>query len=117
MESLEHAQARGANIICEYLGGATNCDAYHMTVSAVPACRLHFGTLRKHHSLGHHGLRCRIGSWTVESLQGGEVAGLCTVQDPRADGLGVSGCIELALKDAKIERDQVPHACRYVAGQ
>lgn len=32
MESLEHAQARGANIICEYLGGATNCDAYHMTV-------------------------------------------------------------------------------------
>ncbi len=32
MESLEHAQARGANILCEYLGGATNCDAYHMTV-------------------------------------------------------------------------------------
>mmetsp|Transcript_42725 Transcript_42725/g.101433 ORF Transcript_42725/g.101433 Transcript_42725/m.101433 type:complete len:463 (+) Transcript_42725:123-1511(+) len=31
MESLEHAQKRGANIICEYLGGATNCDAYHMT--------------------------------------------------------------------------------------
>jgi 3-oxoacyl-[acyl-carrier-protein] synthase II len=58
MESLEHAQARGANILCEYLGGATNCDAYHMT-------------------------------------------------DPRADGLGVSSCIELALKDAKIDRDQV----------
>jgi len=31
MESLEHAQARGANIICEYLGGWTNCDAHHMT--------------------------------------------------------------------------------------
>ena len=31
MESLEHAQERGAEIICEYLGGATNCDAYHMT--------------------------------------------------------------------------------------
>ena len=58
MESLAHAQARGANILCEYLGGATNCDAYHMT-------------------------------------------------DPRADGLGVSSCIELALKDAGIERDQV----------
>ena len=37
MESLEHAQARGANIICEYLGGATNCDAYHMTVGALEA--------------------------------------------------------------------------------
>lgn len=58
MESLEHAQKRGAKIIAEYLGGAVTCDAYHMT-------------------------------------------------DPRADGLGVSTCIDLALKDARIERDQV----------
>jgi hypothetical protein len=27
--------------------------------------------------------------------------------DPRADGLGVSTCIELALKDAGIEKEQV----------
>ena len=58
MESLEHAQKRGANILGEYLGGAITCDAYHMT-------------------------------------------------DPRADGLGVKTCIELALKDSMIERDQV----------
>ncbi|MBA0836595.1 hypothetical protein Goarm_008795 [Gossypium armourianum] len=31
MESLEHAMKRGAPIIAEYLGGAVNCDAYHMT--------------------------------------------------------------------------------------
>lgn len=31
LESLEHAQARGAPILAEYLGGAINCDAYHMT--------------------------------------------------------------------------------------
>jgi 3-oxoacyl-[acyl-carrier-protein] synthase II len=31
LESLEHAQARGAPILCEYLGGAVSCDAYHMT--------------------------------------------------------------------------------------
>ncbi|KAG9135955.1 hypothetical protein Leryth_024949 [Lithospermum erythrorhizon] len=31
MESLEHAMSRGAPIIAEYLGGAVNCDAYHMT--------------------------------------------------------------------------------------
>lgn len=31
MESLEHALKRGANIVCEYLGGAVTCDAYHMT--------------------------------------------------------------------------------------
>ena len=52
------AQARGAPILAEYLGGAVTCDAYHMT-------------------------------------------------DPRADGLGVSTCIELALKNAGIERDEV----------
>lgn len=27
--------------------------------------------------------------------------------DPRADGLGVSTCIELALKDAGVEKEQV----------
>eukprot|EP00210_Caulerpa_lentillifera_P004016 g3831.t1 len=31
MESLDHALDRGAHIICEYLGGWTNCDAHHMT--------------------------------------------------------------------------------------
>ncbi|CAK9133943.1 unnamed protein product [Ilex paraguariensis] len=31
MESLEHAMKRNAPIIAEYLGGAVNCDAHHMT--------------------------------------------------------------------------------------
>ncbi|KAG6468415.1 hypothetical protein ZIOFF_073100 [Zingiber officinale] len=31
MESLEHAMKRDVPIIAEYLGGAVNCDAYHMT--------------------------------------------------------------------------------------
>ncbi|KAI0496704.1 hypothetical protein KFK09_023028 [Dendrobium nobile] len=31
MESLEHARRRDAIIIAEYLGGAINCDAHHMT--------------------------------------------------------------------------------------
>ncbi|KAL5226214.1 hypothetical protein ABZP36_012853 [Zizania latifolia] len=31
MESLEHAMKRDAPIFAEYLGGAVNCDAYHMT--------------------------------------------------------------------------------------
>ncbi len=31
METLEHAQKRGAPILAEYLGGSVSCDAYHMT--------------------------------------------------------------------------------------
>jgi len=31
LESLEHAQARGAHIYAEYMGGAMTCDAYSMT--------------------------------------------------------------------------------------
>lgn len=58
MESLEHAMKRGAPIIAEYLGGAVNCDAYHMT-------------------------------------------------DPRADGLGVSSCIEGSLQDAGVSPEEV----------
>lgn len=58
LESLEHAKARGATILAEYLGGAVSCDAYHMT-------------------------------------------------SPREDGLGVSLCIEKALADAGIAKEEV----------
>ncbi|KAI5591898.1 hypothetical protein POPTR_004G131500v4 [Populus trichocarpa] len=71
MESLEHAMRRGAPIIAEYLGGAVNCDAYHMT-------------------------------------------------DPRADGLGVSSCIERSLEDAGVSPEEVnyinAHATSTIAG-
>ncbi|KNA11861.1 hypothetical protein SOVF_131120 [Spinacia oleracea] len=71
MESLEHAMKRGAPIIAEYLGGAVNCDAYHMT-------------------------------------------------DPRADGLGVSSCIERSLEDAGVSPEEVnyinAHATSTIVG-
>jgi 3-oxoacyl-[acyl-carrier-protein] synthase II len=58
LESLEHALARGAPILAEYLGGGVCCDAYHMT-------------------------------------------------SPREDGLGVAMCMELALKDAGIDKESI----------
>ncbi|KAJ4964733.1 hypothetical protein NE237_016582 [Protea cynaroides] len=58
MESLEHAMKRDAPIIAEYLGGAVNCDAHHMT-------------------------------------------------EPRADGLGVSSCIQDCLNDAGVSPEEV----------
>ncbi|XP_077252239.1 3-oxoacyl-[acyl-carrier-protein] synthase I, chloroplastic-like [Tasmannia lanceolata] len=71
LESLEHAMKRNAPIIAEYLGGAVNCDAYHMT-------------------------------------------------DPRADGLGVSTCIERSLEDAGVAPEEVnyinAHATSTIAG-
>ncbi|KAK1325751.1 hypothetical protein QJS10_CPA01g02932 [Acorus calamus] len=71
LESLEHAMKRDAPIIAEYLGGAVNCDAYHMT-------------------------------------------------DPRADGLGVSTCIEKSLEDSGVSPEEVnyinAHATSTLAG-
>ena len=58
LESLDHALARGAPIYGEYLGGAVNCDAFHIT-------------------------------------------------SPREDGAGVAACMNLALKDAGIDKEQI----------
>lgn len=71
LESLEHALARGAPILAEYLGGSVNCDAYHIT-------------------------------------------------SPREDGAGVSECIEEAICDAGIQKEQInyvnAHATATIAG-
>jgi 3-oxoacyl-[acyl-carrier-protein] synthase II len=71
LESLDHALARGAPILAEYLGGGINCDAHHMT-------------------------------------------------DPRDDGLGVGLCIENAIREAGISKEQInyinAHATSTLAG-
>ncbi|KAJ3686915.1 hypothetical protein LUZ61_016079 [Rhynchospora tenuis] len=58
LESLEHAMKRDAPIFAEYLGGAVNCDAHHIT-------------------------------------------------EPRADGLGVSTCIQQGLENAGVYPEEV----------
>ncbi|MBS0615838.1 MAG: beta-ketoacyl-ACP synthase II [Verrucomicrobia bacterium] len=58
LESLEHAVARGATILAEYVGGYLNCDANHIT-------------------------------------------------SPREDGSGVSECMEGAIRDAGIAKQDI----------
>lgn len=58
LESLEHAQKRGATILAEFLGGSYTCDAHHMT-------------------------------------------------EPRPDGKGVQLALEVAMKNARVDRDRV----------
>lgn len=43
----------------------------------------------------------------AEYLGGAITCDAYHMTDPRADGLGVSTCIELAMKDAGIEKEQV----------
>ncbi len=58
LETLEHATARGANIICELSGYAASCDAYHIT-------------------------------------------------SPDVESRGLAECIENAIKDAGIEKEEI----------
>jgi len=46
-------------------------------------------------------------AWCAEYLGGAVTCDAHHMTDPRADGLGVSTCIDLAIKDAGVEREQV----------
>jgi 3-oxoacyl-[acyl-carrier-protein] synthase II len=43
----------------------------------------------------------------AEYLGGAVTCDAHHMTDPRSDGLGVSTCIELAMKDARVEREQI----------
>ncbi|KAK9854799.1 hypothetical protein WJX84_011795 [Apatococcus fuscideae] len=58
LEELEHARARGAPILAEYIGGSFTCDAHHMT-------------------------------------------------EPLPDGRGVKLCLERALEQSGVDRDEI----------
>lgn len=55
-----------------------------------------------HHLLNRRCIACTAG----EYLGGAVTCDAHHMTDPRADGLGVSTCINLALKDARIEKEQ-----------
>ena len=67
LEELEHARARGAPILAEFLGGSFTCDAHHMTEPqpqglGVKLCIERWGPLQHLRSMRHLcsplGLRC-----------------------------------------------------------
>ena len=60
LETLEHAQARGARIYAEIIGYGATCDAYHIT-------------------------------------------------SPDIEGRGLASCLEMALKDARVAKDDIDY--------
>lgn len=54
--------------------------------------------------------RKRGASILAEYLGGAFTCDAYHMTDPRPDGLGVSTCIELALKNSRVDRERVRHA-------
>jgi len=111
LESLEHAQARGATILAEVLGGASTADAYHITAphpegdGAERAMRLALAdagldekdvTYINAHGTGTD-LNDRTEGLVVERIFGSKQPAVSSIKGTTGHGLGASGSIEAAI--------------------
>jgi len=101
-ESLKHAQERGANILCEYLGGKRG-RRREKEGRGLRVNERREAKKKENNSLFSFKKKLK----THSHSKGAITCDAYHMTDPRADGLGVSTCIELALKDARIEKEQV----------
>ena len=111
LEALEHAQARGATILAEVLGGASTADAYHITAphpegdGAERAMRLALvdaGLEEKDVTyINAHGtgtdLNDRTEGLVVERIFGSKQPAVSSIKGTTGHGLGASGSIEAAI--------------------
>ena len=130
LESLEHAQARGANIIAEITGFGSTGDAYHMTApepsgeGAVRAMRQAFaegcfeledvGHLNAHGTATHVNDMVEAAAW--HGLLGDELASkvpVTSVKGTVGHMLGAAGAIEAIVSAISASRGIVPPTAGY----
>ena len=124
LESLEHAQRRGANIICEVIGYGMSADAYHMTQPA-PEGRGAQQAMR--HAISNSGVGLdKIGyinahgtstphgdvaeTQAVKAVFGEQARGLIFGSTKSMTGhqLGAAGAVEFAVCSLAIQNGVVP---------
>lgn len=130
LESLEHAQARGANIIAEITGFGSTGDAYHMTApepsgeGAVRAMRQALaeggfepedvGHLNAHGTATHVNDMVEAAAW--HGLLGDELASkvpVTSVKGTVGHMLGAAGAIEAIVSAISVSRGIVPPTAGY----
>ncbi len=134
LESLDHAQARGANIIAEITGFGSTGDAYHMTApepsgeGAVRAMRQalaegdfsleEVGHLNAHGTATHVNDMVEAAAWHV--LLGDELASkvpVTSVKGTVGHMLGAAGAIEAIVTAISVSRGIVPPYGRLCRGR
>jgi 3-oxoacyl-[acyl-carrier-protein] synthase II len=122
LESISHAEARGARIYAELAGSGTSCDAMHLTKPDVAGqVRALVQALRasglEPRDIGYcnaHGTATQVGDPTeCESLRevwGDAIAGLQTSSTKSMHGhlLGAAGALEAVITVLAVHRQEIP---------
>jgi 3-oxoacyl-[acyl-carrier-protein] synthase II len=132
IEELEHAKARGANILCEVLGGGMSADAYHLTAThpeglgakLVMARALKDAELSTHDIdyINVHGTSTPVGdiseSKAILSVFGNDAYNLNISSTKSMTGhlLGAAGAIEAIISVLAITNDIVPPTINHAEG-
>lgn len=130
LESLEHALARGANVLAEVTGFGSTCDAYHMTapepsgagvVRAMQQALAEGGFTPA--DLGHlnaHGTATPANDATESAAllalcgeEAGRAVPVTSVKGTTGHTLGAAGAIEAIVTALSVANDCVPPTCGF----
>ena len=128
METLAHAQARGAKLYAEVLGYALNNDAYHMTTSlptgdsAIEAMRLSIKeaeiTREQISYINAHGSSTPINDVTealaIKNFFGTQPPPISGTKSIHAHPLGATGAIEAVVCCLALEHQYIPGTLNYI---
>jgi 3-oxoacyl-[acyl-carrier-protein] synthase II len=129
IESLEHAQARGAHIYCELAGYAATCDAYHITspdpdgkgLSQSMIKSLHDAKLEPHQIdyINAHGTSTpyndKFETIAIKKVFGDHArkVNISSTKSMTGHLLGAAGSVEAVISVKAIETGEVPPTINY----